>query len=159
MIDSRFLSRRPTTNQISEITKGGVMTAEDAAMSQNPYVHSTSSICFRFFVRFNLFRSREDIFCLSYRVVRDVLFGSRENVNFVLEIFRQAFLLPFSCSPAIRRTIAVYKDWIQKSVSALKWIGYLCSSSRLTSVWFFRFPRYPCSCWNLLNNLTWAHPM
>lgn len=59
---------------------------------------------------------REDTSYIWYQIVRDVLFGSRENVNFVHEIFRQAFLLPFNCSPAIRRTIAVHKDWIQMNV-------------------------------------------
>jgi len=41
-------------------------------------------------------------------------------VNLIHEIFRQAFLLNFSWAMAIRRTIAVYKDWIQLSVCILK---------------------------------------
>ncbi|XKL61926.1 hypothetical protein PGB90_001759 [Kerria lacca] len=66
-----------------------------------------------------LLQNQEDIFCISFQIVRDVLFGSRENINFVHEIFRQAFLLPFNCSSAIRRTVAVHKDWIQVNVIEL----------------------------------------
>ena len=46
-------------------------------------------------------------------LVRDILYASRENVNFVHEVYRQAFLLSFSHSPAIKKVITVYKDWIQ----------------------------------------------
>lgn len=49
-------------------------------------------------------------------IVREVFYGTRENVSFVLEIYRQAFLLPFSHAHAIRRAISVYKDWIQMNV-------------------------------------------
>ena len=52
-------------------------------------------------------------------MVRDILYGSRENVNFVHEVYRQAFLLSFSHSPAIKKVISVYKDWIQMNVSEL----------------------------------------
>merc|ERR1719219_2562910 len=52
-------------------------------------------------------------------LVRDILYGSRENVNFVHEVYRQAFLLSFSHSPAIKKVISVYKDWIQMNVSEL----------------------------------------
>ncbi|XP_015110729.1 probable Rho GTPase-activating protein CG5521 isoform X8 [Diachasma alloeum] len=46
-------------------------------------------------------------------LVREVLYGSRDNVNFVHEIYRQAFLLDFTHAGAIRKAIAVYKDWVQ----------------------------------------------
>ncbi|XP_043246445.1 ral GTPase-activating protein subunit alpha-1-like [Amphibalanus amphitrite] len=49
-------------------------------------------------------------------LVRDVLFGSRQNVNFVHEVFRQAFLLSCHYSAAIKRVVLVYKDWIQMNV-------------------------------------------
>ncbi|XP_059477062.1 ral GTPase-activating protein subunit alpha-1 isoform X2 [Neocloeon triangulifer] len=44
---------------------------------------------------------------------REVLYGSRENVNFVHEVYRQAFLLNFTHSSAVRKALAIYKDWIQ----------------------------------------------
>ncbi|VVC33952.1 Hypothetical protein CINCED_3A022064 [Cinara cedri] len=53
---------------------------------------------------------------IPFDIVRDTLYKSRENVNLIHEIFRQAFLLNFTWAIAIRRTIAVYKDWIQLSV-------------------------------------------
>lgn len=52
-------------------------------------------------------------------VVREVFYGTRENVGFVLEVYRQAFLLPFSHAHAIRRAISVYKDWIQMNVGCI----------------------------------------
>ncbi|XP_070578074.1 ral GTPase-activating protein subunit alpha-1-like isoform X2 [Ptychodera flava] len=46
-------------------------------------------------------------------IVRDVLYSTRANVNFVHEIFRQAFLLTSADAPAMRKVIRVYQDWIQ----------------------------------------------
>ncbi|CAH0728447.1 unnamed protein product, partial [Brenthis ino] len=54
------------------------------------------------------------------QVVRDVLCcWSREHVDFTVEVLRQAFLLPFSHAAAIRRVIALYKDWIQMNVAEI----------------------------------------
>jgi hypothetical protein len=53
---------------------------------------------------------------LSAQIVREVLCSSRDNVNFVHEIYRQAFLINFSHVIAIRKIIAVYKDLIQLNV-------------------------------------------
>ncbi|XP_073994212.1 probable Rho GTPase-activating protein CG5521 isoform X1 [Rhodnius prolixus] len=61
----------------------------------------------------------EDPNMTAFQIVRDVLYWSRENVNFIHEIYRQAFLLNFTHSPAIRRAISVYKDWIQMTVIEL----------------------------------------
>ncbi|XP_037955587.1 probable Rho GTPase-activating protein CG5521 isoform X2 [Teleopsis dalmanni] len=55
---------------------------------------------------------------LSYQqglIVRDVLYASRDNINFIHEVYRQAFLLNFTSKPqidAIRTAIAVYRDWM-----------------------------------------------
>ncbi|KAL1130225.1 hypothetical protein AAG570_013163 [Ranatra chinensis] len=61
----------------------------------------------------------EDPNMTAFNVVRDVLYYCRENVNFIHEIYRQAFLLNFTHSQAIRRAISVYKDWIQINVIEL----------------------------------------
>ncbi|EDW80787.2 uncharacterized protein Dwil_GK11379 [Drosophila willistoni] len=48
-------------------------------------------------------------------IVRDVFYVSRENINFVHEVYRQAFLLNFTSKAqieAIRTAIAVYRDWM-----------------------------------------------
>ncbi|CAB3248898.1 unnamed protein product [Arctia plantaginis] len=56
----------------------------------------------------------------SEQVVRDVLCcSSREHVDFTIEVLRQAFLLPFSQAAAVRRVIALYKDWIQMNVAEI----------------------------------------
>eukprot|EP00092_Neocalanus_flemingeri_P011414 GFUD01012300.1.p1 GENE.GFUD01012300.1~~GFUD01012300.1.p1 ORF type:complete len:1967 (-),score=283.48 GFUD01012300.1:286-6186(-) len=56
---------------------------------------------------------------LEGQLVREVLYGTRHNVNFVHEVYRQSFLLSFSHSPAMKRVITVYKDWIQMNVQEL----------------------------------------
>ena len=56
---------------------------------------------------------------LEGALVREVLYGTRHNVNFVHEVYRQSFLLSFSHSPAMKRVITVYKDWIQMNVAEL----------------------------------------
>ena len=50
-------------------------------------------------------------------VVQDVLFGTRENVNLVMELYRQGFLLPLQHSPSIRKILSLYRDWIHRKVS------------------------------------------
>ncbi|XP_013400060.1 ral GTPase-activating protein subunit alpha-1-like isoform X2 [Lingula anatina] len=49
----------------------------------------------------------------EFEIVRSVLFSTQENVNLVHEVFRQALLLPFYHSGAIKKVLAVYKDWLQ----------------------------------------------
>uniref|UniRef100_A0A7N9AYE3 Ral GTPase activating protein catalytic subunit alpha 1 n=1 Tax=Mastacembelus armatus TaxID=205130 RepID=A0A7N9AYE3_9TELE len=45
-------------------------------------------------------------------VVRRVLTCSRTNVNFITEIFRQAFHLPMCEAAAMRKVVRVYQEWI-----------------------------------------------
>uniref|UniRef100_A0A1A8AER3 Ral GTPase activating protein, alpha subunit 1 (Catalytic) n=1 Tax=Nothobranchius furzeri TaxID=105023 RepID=A0A1A8AER3_NOTFU len=45
-------------------------------------------------------------------VVRRVLTSNRTNVNFIVEIFRQAFLLPMCEAAAMRKVVRVYQEWI-----------------------------------------------
>ncbi|XP_063231262.1 LOW QUALITY PROTEIN: ral GTPase-activating protein subunit alpha-1 [Bacillus rossius redtenbacheri] len=61
----------------------------------------------------------EDPNVATPNLVRDVLYSTRENVDFVHEIYRQAFLLNFTQSEAIRKTISVYKDWIVMNIPEL----------------------------------------
>ncbi|XP_071832893.1 ral GTPase-activating protein subunit alpha-1-like isoform X4 [Apostichopus japonicus] len=46
-------------------------------------------------------------------MVVTVFYSSRLNVNFVVEVLRQGFLLPMSEATAVRKALKVYKDWIQ----------------------------------------------
>lgn len=61
-------------------------------------------------------QNQEDSTISAFTLVREVLYGNRDNVNFVHELYRQAFLLDFNHAGAIRKAIAVYKDWIQMNV-------------------------------------------
>ncbi|XP_076233840.1 putative Rho GTPase-activating protein CG5521 isoform X7 [Calliopsis andreniformis] len=58
-------------------------------------------------------QNQEDSTVSAVTLVREVLYSNRDNVNFVHELYRQAFLLDFNHAGAIRKAIAVYKDWIQ----------------------------------------------
>lgn len=51
-------------------------------------------------------------------MVRDILFSSRENINFIHELFRQALCLSFRYAGVMKTVIFSYKDWIQMNVSA-----------------------------------------
>lgn len=47
--------------------------------------------------------------------MRDVLYSSRENINFVHEVYRQAFLLNYSTIhqvEAMRTAICIYNEWL-----------------------------------------------
>ncbi|XP_069575789.1 ral GTPase-activating protein subunit alpha-2 isoform X2 [Brachyistius frenatus] len=47
-----------------------------------------------------------------YDMVHSILLSSRDNVNFVNEVFHQAFLLPSCEASATRKVIKVYRKWI-----------------------------------------------
>ncbi|XP_061319510.1 ral GTPase-activating protein subunit alpha-1 isoform X2 [Pezoporus flaviventris] len=47
-------------------------------------------------------------------IVRKVFSAKRSNVNFLTEIFRQAFLLPICEAAAMRKVVKVYQEWIQQ---------------------------------------------
>ena len=61
--------------------------------------------------------NQEDSTFTAMTLVREALYGSRDNVNFIHEMYRQAFLLDFTHAGAIRKAIGAYKDWIQMNVS------------------------------------------
>uniref|UniRef100_A0A3B4ZU80 Ral GTPase activating protein catalytic alpha subunit 2 n=1 Tax=Stegastes partitus TaxID=144197 RepID=A0A3B4ZU80_9TELE len=47
-----------------------------------------------------------------YDMVHSILMSTRDNVNFVNEVFHQAFLLPSCEASATRKVIKVYRKWI-----------------------------------------------
>lgn len=52
------------------------------------------------------------------QIVRDVLYSSRDTVNFVHEVYRQAFLLNFTSKSqidAMKVAIGMYRDWMSTS--------------------------------------------
>lgn len=52
------------------------------------------------------------------QIVRDVLFSSRDTINFVNEVYRQAFLLNFTSRSAIdamKSAISTYREWMSSS--------------------------------------------
>ncbi|XP_037341987.2 ral GTPase-activating protein subunit alpha-2 isoform X1 [Pungitius pungitius] len=63
--------------------------------------HSDSSLC-----------SIEEEHRYVYDMVQAILLSTRDNVNFVNEVFHQAFLLPSCEASATRKVIQVYRKWI-----------------------------------------------
>lgn len=52
------------------------------------------------------------------QIVRDVLYSTRDTINFVNEVYRQAFLLNFTsraCIDAMKISISTYRDWMSCS--------------------------------------------
>ncbi|XP_058606355.1 ral GTPase-activating protein subunit alpha-1 isoform X7 [Onychostoma macrolepis] len=64
---------------------------------------SSSSLC-----------SMDEEHLTDIEVVRRVLCSSRTNVNFITEIFRQAFLLPMCEAAAMRKVVRVYQEWVSQ---------------------------------------------
>uniref|UniRef100_A0A671M9K9 Ral GTPase-activating protein subunit alpha-1-like n=1 Tax=Sinocyclocheilus anshuiensis TaxID=1608454 RepID=A0A671M9K9_9TELE len=62
---------------------------------------SSSSLC-----------SMDEEHLTDIEVVRRVLCSCRTNVNFITEIFRQAFLLPMCEAAAMRKVVRLYQEWI-----------------------------------------------
>ncbi|XP_066469819.1 ral GTPase-activating protein subunit alpha-1 isoform X3 [Tiliqua scincoides] len=52
-------------------------------------------------------------------IVRKVFSSKRSHVNFLTEIFRQAFLLPICEAAAMRKVVKVYQEWIQQEEKPL----------------------------------------
>ena len=46
-------------------------------------------------------------------LIRGVWFTSRDNVNMLLEVFRQGFQMPLSQTPTMRKITELYFGWIQ----------------------------------------------
>lgn len=52
------------------------------------------------------------------QIVRDVLYSNRDTINFVNEVYRQAFLLNFSsrsCIDAMKISISTYREWMSSN--------------------------------------------
>merc|ERR1712168_1480714 len=58
--------------------------------------------------------SGEDDNHSEHDVVRRVLYSSRENINILHEVFRQALLFPCSQSISMKRVIEVYRTWLSE---------------------------------------------
>nr|XP_039248486.1 ral GTPase-activating protein subunit alpha-1-like isoform X2 [Styela clava] len=52
-------------------------------------------------------------------LVRNILYSTRENVNIVHEVFRQALMLPLTEAPTMRRVVKVYQEWIQDGITPI----------------------------------------
>ncbi|KAM4662609.1 LOW QUALITY PROTEIN: ral GTPase-activating protein subunit alpha-1 [Discoglossus pictus] len=55
----------------------------------------------------------------DYEIIRRFFSSKRSNVNFLIEIFRQAFLLPMCEAAAMRKVLKVYEQWIKQKEKPL----------------------------------------
>ena len=84
-----------------------------------------------------LFLFRDEYAAMEdYKLAREILLSSRDNVNFIHEIFRQALRLSFRHSGAMRDVILCYHDWIKLKVSLkiFKVIAKRCSVTGETCI-------------------------
>lgn len=104
----------------------------------------------------------EDSAFTAVTLVCDVLYGNRDNVNFIHELYRQAFLLDFNHAGAIRKAIAVYKDWIQSNVSVNVSVSYSLGKKQMLKTQFYfaqflhrTFRRLYSNRWTATRSATW----
>ncbi|XP_054712928.1 LOW QUALITY PROTEIN: ral GTPase-activating protein subunit alpha-1-like [Uloborus diversus] len=95
-------TNRPTSSAEADSnqTTSNLLTASSFGMERDP---SSTSL------------GNEDLTYRDYKTVRDTLYSSRENINMVNEIFRQAFLMQFRYASTMRKVVAVYREWIHKN--------------------------------------------
>ncbi|XP_053331621.1 ral GTPase-activating protein subunit alpha-1 isoform X1 [Spea bombifrons] len=55
----------------------------------------------------------------DYEIIRRFFSSKRRNVNFLIEIFRQAFLLPVCEAAAMRKVLKVFEQWIKQKEKPL----------------------------------------
>uniref|UniRef100_A0AAX7VE62 Rap-GAP domain-containing protein n=1 Tax=Astatotilapia calliptera TaxID=8154 RepID=A0AAX7VE62_ASTCA len=95
----------PKNIQLAPQLSGGAGTEPEQSHSNTSTLTerepSSSSLC-----------SMDEEQLTDMEVVRRVLTSSRTNVNFITEIFRQAFLLPMCEAAAMRKVVRVYQEWI-----------------------------------------------
>ncbi|XP_029454829.1 ral GTPase-activating protein subunit alpha-1 isoform X5 [Rhinatrema bivittatum] len=92
--DSKTESTERTTEQEQSHSNTSTLTEREP---------SVSSLC-----------SIDEEHVTDYEIVRRVFSSKRSNVNFVIEIFRQAFLLPICDAAAMRKVLKVYEQWIKQ---------------------------------------------
>uniref|UniRef100_A0A3Q3KNR6 Rap-GAP domain-containing protein n=1 Tax=Monopterus albus TaxID=43700 RepID=A0A3Q3KNR6_MONAL len=86
--------------------------SDDSAGSEPEQSHSNTSTLTEREPSSSSLCSMDEEQLTDMEVVRRVLTCSRTNVNFITEIFRQAFLLPMCEAAAMRKVVRVYQEWI-----------------------------------------------
>uniref|UniRef100_A0A8C2XRE4 Ral GTPase activating protein catalytic subunit alpha 1 n=1 Tax=Cyclopterus lumpus TaxID=8103 RepID=A0A8C2XRE4_CYCLU len=106
---SFWLEPRPNTHAHIPGTEGGSCHREKSPPEQS---HSNTSTLTEREPSSSSLCSMDEEQLTDMEVVRRVLTSSRTNVNFITEIFRQAFLLPMCEAAAMRKVVRVYQEWI-----------------------------------------------
>uniref|UniRef100_A0A671P5F8 Ral GTPase-activating protein subunit alpha-2-like n=1 Tax=Sinocyclocheilus anshuiensis TaxID=1608454 RepID=A0A671P5F8_9TELE len=102
---------------IQTVTAGGISQEKSADSEPNGPVeqeknHSNSSTLSDRRGSNSSLCSIEEEHRTVYDMVQSILLSTRDNVNFVNEVFHQAFLLPACEASATRKVIKVYRKWI-----------------------------------------------
>ncbi|KAF8789181.1 Ral GTPase-activating protein subunit alpha-1 like protein [Argiope bruennichi] len=95
-------SNRPATSNENENNQSStnLLTASSYGLERDP---SSTSL------------GNDDLSFRDYIIVRDTLYSSRENINMINEVFRQAFHMHFRYASTMRKVVAVYREWIHKN--------------------------------------------
>ncbi|GIY68478.1 hypothetical protein CDAR_112172 [Caerostris darwini] len=95
-------SNRPAASNENEVNQSStnLLTASSYGLERDP---SSTSL------------GNDDLSLRDYTIVRDTLYCSRENINMVNEVFRQAFHMHFRYASTMRKVVGVYREWIHKN--------------------------------------------
>ncbi|CAL1264601.1 unnamed protein product [Larinioides sclopetarius] len=95
-------SNRPATSSENENNQSStnLLTASSYGLERDP---SSTSL------------GNDDLSFRDFTIVRDTLYCSRENINMVNEVFRQAFHMHFRFASTMRKVVGVYREWIHKN--------------------------------------------
>ncbi|XP_062986246.1 ral GTPase-activating protein subunit alpha-2 isoform X2 [Elgaria multicarinata webbii] len=85
---------------------------ENSALSDQEKSHSNNSVLSERRLSDSSFCSIEEQHRAVYEIVQQTLLSTRGYVNFVNEVFRQAFLLPSSEISSTEKVVEVYRKWI-----------------------------------------------
>ncbi|XP_043400065.1 ral GTPase-activating protein subunit alpha-2 isoform X3 [Chelonia mydas] len=122
-LEKKYLTSEQNTKNGGEMLPKIIQTVGGTTQDKNPELetsvlseqeknHSNSSTLSDRRLSNSSLCSIEEQHRTVYEMVQRILLSTRGYVNFVNEVFRQAFLLPSSDISATRKVVKVYKKWI-----------------------------------------------
>uniref|UniRef100_A0A8C0QS77 Ral GTPase activating protein catalytic subunit alpha 1 n=1 Tax=Chelonoidis abingdonii TaxID=106734 RepID=A0A8C0QS77_CHEAB len=112
---SFWLEPKPHTGPHIPGMEGGEIVPKNIQVLPNPeQSHSNTSTLTEREPSSSSLCSIDEEHLTDIEIVRKVFSSKISNVNFLTEIFRQAFLLPICEAAAMRKVVKVYQEWIQQ---------------------------------------------
>uniref|UniRef100_A0AAZ3RDK0 Rap-GAP domain-containing protein n=1 Tax=Oncorhynchus tshawytscha TaxID=74940 RepID=A0AAZ3RDK0_ONCTS len=118
-LDKKYISTPSAKNGTNEVIPKLIQRDKDRGGSEEPHgptepekSHSNSSTLSDRRPSDSSLCSIDEEHRSVYDMVHGILLSTRDNINFVNEVFHQAFLLPSCETSATRKVIKVYRKWI-----------------------------------------------